>query len=381
MNAKVLRAKVLEDLTALEGYRPAWDELAVTSGRPYCAPGWMLAWWRFVAGTEARLRVVVVEEHGRLVGVAPFVHERGRGGHVLRLLASGTSSPVEPLAMPGTERAVARVIAGALTQARPRPTLISFEGLPQSSPWPRLLQEEWPGPVAAALARDRTIASPTLNLRGLSYEQWLGSRSSNMRGQLRRGQRQLVALGAHFRFSADADELRGDLEDFARLHHARWSPRGGSEALDPHVERMLGAAGQELLHEGRFRLCSLEVDQEVVASMLFIVAGAEVAYWLGGFDEAWARYRPALQILDWVVADSIERGHDRLDLGPGDQPYKYRFADGEERLERWHVIPWGPAYLPVRAWLGAVRTTRNVASRLPETTKERLRRVVGRLPS
>ena len=57
-----------------------WDDLAIACARPYCAPGWGMAWWRNAAPEKAALRVVLVSEDGELVGVAPMFAERAGGG-------------------------------------------------------------------------------------------------------------------------------------------------------------------------------------------------------------------------------------------------------------------------------------------------------------
>ena len=92
----------------------------------------------------------------------------------------------------------------------------------------------------------------------------------------------------------------------------------------------LAHSGRELIAEGRFRLWSLDAGGATISTHLFVAAGDRQAYWLGGFDDAWAEHRPAIQVLVEAVADGIERGERLVELGPGALPYKYRLADSEE---------------------------------------------------
>ena len=64
------RVELVEDPGALERWRGAWDRLAVTSQRPFCAPAWMLSWWRHGARPGSRLRTVIVHRGDELLGVA-----------------------------------------------------------------------------------------------------------------------------------------------------------------------------------------------------------------------------------------------------------------------------------------------------------------------
>jgi CelD/BcsL family acetyltransferase involved in cellulose biosynthesis len=159
---------------------------------------------------------------------------------------------------------------------------------------------------------------------------WLATRSRNFRQQLLRGRRRLEEAGAELRVSTAA-ELDRDIDSLARLHHARWTARGGSRALDARVEAMLKLAGRDLSHE-RLRLLSIDVDGASISAHLFVRAGATSAYWLGGFDDRWAACQPSMQVLAAAVEDGIERGDEWLELGPGGQHYKYRLADSEDAV-------------------------------------------------
>ena len=328
-----LHAELLEDIDALERLGGPWDALALARGRPYCTPGWMLAWLREVAPADALIRACAVHDGGELVGLAPFwtTREGGRYG----LLAERTSSPVEPLAAGGREQEVATAVAAILAGAEPRPRELELIGHPGGSGWPLLLAEAW----SWSVERTRVEALPAVSLDAEDAEAWLASRSRNLRQQLRRGRRQLDSAGARLRVSAGAERER-DLAAFARLHHARWRRWGGSRALDPAVEAMLRTAGSALGDE-RFRLLTLEVDGEAISSHLFVRGGGVLAYWLGGFDERWAACKPSLQVLASAVQDGIEHGDRVLELGPGGQDYKYRLADGGGELEWLTLRPAG----------------------------------------
>jgi CelD/BcsL family acetyltransferase involved in cellulose biosynthesis len=139
---------------------------------------------------------------------------------------------------------------------------------------------------------------------------------------------------------AAPDDLEADLNSFARLHHARWHHRGGSRALDERVERLLSRVSGELMPSGRFRLWSLEVSGTPVSMHLFVAGAGGQAYWLGGFDDAWAAQHPGIQVLVHAVEDGIARGEQWLELGPGGQPYKYRLADSEDTVAEVTLTPW-----------------------------------------
>jgi CelD/BcsL family acetyltransferase involved in cellulose biosynthesis len=256
------------------------------------------------------------------------------------LLAERTASPLEPLARADLLPAVATACAEAIAAADPASSEIVLRNTPASSPWPRLLLDHWPGTAPGTLHHTRTKPIPKVTLGYGSVDEWLAGRSSNFRQQVRRARRRLIELGARFRMTA-LEDLDADVDSLARLHHARWTERGGSSALDERVERLLRRAGRELIPAGRFRLWSLDVDGATVSSHLFVAADGGQAYWLGGFDDAWAAQHPSIQVLVHAVGDGIGRGESWLELGPGGQPYKYRLADSEDVVESVTFTPAG----------------------------------------
>ncbi|GAC1318382.1 MAG: hypothetical protein NVSMB25_07780 [Thermoleophilaceae bacterium] len=354
----------------------AWDQLAVDAGRPYCAPGWLLSWWSHARPPGAVLRVVVVQADGVLIGVAPMYAQVDR----LRVarysfLAGDIAARVEPLAKLGREREVAGAVVTALARARPALGSIGFEGVPTDSAWPGLLAGGWPHGRRAWLHRKQMIVAPAVTVNPEGFDAWMKSKSSNFRQQMRRSRRKLEGAGAVFR-RAERLTLERDLRSFSQLHKARWAERGGSSALLPGVEEMLSAAADALIDSGRFRLTSIDIDGRTISSQLYLVAGAEMSYWLGGFDKEWAAQHPTLVALVAGIEEAHTLGHRRLDLGPGAMDYKYRMADTDEPLAWIDLVPRGPRYPLVRLRLLPQLLRPALAARLSDRQKRALLRML-----
>jgi len=336
----------------------------------------MLAWWRWVAEDGALLRAVVVTDAAqRLIGVAPF-WVTGRRTLLPRygLLGAGLAAPIEPLAQPGAEEEVAGAIASVLAAARPRAAVVALDGVPEDSPWPELLRKAWPGGRRPSLSCESSRPVPTVDLGPGGYDEWFAARSSNFRQQMRRRRRRIEERGAELRLPRTPEEVEARLDAFARLHEARWVGRGGSAALDARVEKMLADAARELSAQGRFRLWCINSGDRTVSAHIFLAAGEEASYWLGGFDSEWGSHSPALQTLLAAIEDAFARGERRLDLGPGGQDYKYRLADGESRLDWLLLLPSGPLHPIARGRLAALRLVRSLFGSLPPPVRERTRR-------
>jgi len=376
----MLRGWLFDEPAGLGPHLQEWDALAVQSGRPYCAPGWMLAWWRAAAPADARLRVAVaLDENERLIGVAPFWAQRRTGVEWLQLLATPISQPTSPLAERGRERECARVLARSLAEASPAPGILAFDGAPSGCPWPALLADEWPGGRGTArLQRDQAFAAPAVALRDSDLDAWLAGKSSNFRGQVRRLRRQLESRGAEFQSIGSEGDVQSALRDLARLHHARWEARGGSTAMDERIEGMLALAATELAPAGRLWVSAIVADGRAVSAHLVVAAGGELAYWLGGHDDAWAAQKPGMLALVAAVGEGLQRNASNFDLGPGAQDYKLRLADSCQTREFVTVATPGPNRLRARAVLAVHSARRGLARRLTDAQRARLRRLLGR---
>ena len=379
-----LDVEVVADPEAVGALAGEWHALATACREPLATPAWVLTMWRLLDHETQAPRVLVVREGDRLVGLAPFcvdpTHLR-RGGY--RLL-SGDMPRTTPLALPGRAWDVAGAVAEALAGLDPRPGTIALESVPADSVWPLALAEQWPARMRPWSRRYFTMSSPTVALDAPSFEAWLGGKSSNFRSQMKRMRRRFAQAGGSGRFSTQ-ETLHDDIAALVRLHAGRWEGRGESSIVagGDELAAAFEAVGRELLDAGGFRLRILELDGEAISAQLFAATGGDVIYYNGGWDEQHAQFKPAmLGILD-AIEDAFARGEARMDLGPGAQPYKLRFADGTAPLSWWILIPPGRRMpmalartLPMTTW----RELRSAAKRaLPPERVERLRALRRRL--
>jgi CelD/BcsL family acetyltransferase involved in cellulose biosynthesis len=367
-----LSGEVIREIGRAQELAPEWDILAVCAGRPYCAPSWLLAWWRHAAPPTAELSIVAVHGSEGLLGLAPFYSSVELGVTVLRPLAHNASPRVEPVTKEGFERQVAAVILDTLEREYPRPSVIHFYAIPATSPWPGLFAAQ------GCVREHRMLPSPFVRLEGASHTEWFSSQTAHFRKRMRAGRRRLEKHGAAFRL-ADDDDLEHDLRSFAKLHYARWMGRGGSRRLDWRLERMLLDAARELVPQGRLRIWSLDARRETIASEIFLAAGGEVAAWLGGFDDAWAGASPSFQLLLTAIEDSFERGETRFDLGPTvDDKFKFRLSDRTENL-MWCSSVSARAGFRIHALTALTAVPHHIGARLSAKQKSLVRRVIQRV--
>ena len=374
-------AELITDVADLHSLAPEWDALAVAASNPVSAPAWILSWWRHVATPELQARVVVVHDRGALVGVAPFyLAPARRGVRECRLMASDFGVCMEPLALPGREWDVASGIGRVLATSHPRPDVVAFGPMTLASHWTTAVRAQWPGPVLGVLRQYRLESAPVIVLRDPSFDAWFATLSAKLRHSLRRGERAFAEAGGTTRWST-AGTLRADAEAFSRLHGGRWSERGWSRLSDlgDRLPGWIEELGSELIEQGRFQMCVLEIDGVPICIDFGLIAGEELAAINSGWDERYAKLAPAKLAVLRVVRNAYERGCRRVHLGCGENANKVRLANGNDPVAWTMFMPPSPrlpqVYGSALPGLLRRRASDAAARALPPQKLEALRRL------
>jgi CelD/BcsL family acetyltransferase involved in cellulose biosynthesis len=318
-----------------------WDELALAARNPGTAPAWILPWLRHLAPPGLAPRAVAVRDRGGLVGLVPlYVSQARRRFTEYRLMASDFGICLEPLALPGREWDVARELGRVLCASRPRPDVVALGPMSVASHWPAALRACWPGPLPALVRHHDLQGAPVIVLHEGSFEEWLCSLSSKARGNLRRSERRFQGAGGSARWST-ATTLRADAEAFARLHRERWRRRGWSRLADlgSRLPDWLEEVGRELIDEGRFRMCVLELEGAPVCVDFHLQAGEELTTVNVGWDERHAPLAPPRIAALRLIEGACGWGCRRLRLGRGEQQHKLCLATGNEPVGCALVMP------------------------------------------
>lgn len=300
----------MTSFSELEPSAGEWRALAERSRNVFGTWEWAETWWRhFGAGKELRTSVVPS------VAVLPLFVERTGPFRLLRFVGRGHSDEVGPICAPENREAAAEAMREVLAAGDFH--LFLGDGLP----------EGWAKPLGTRVL-DRTC-SPVVSLDESSWEEFLGARSSNFRGQVRSAERRLERdRGLSFRL-ADPASLDQDLDTLFALHRARWkgSPWFASaEAF--HRDFAAVALGQ-----GWLRLWILELEGRPAAAWLgYRFAGVE-SYYQAGRDPALQRERVGFVLMAHTIREALADGMTEYRLLRGDEGFKYRFATSDSGLE------------------------------------------------
>lgn len=85
---------------------------------------------------------------------------------------------------------------------------------------------------------------------------------------------------------------------------------------------------------GRFQgiLSAIWAGDHLVAAHIGMLTDTMLHYWFPVFDPKFSKYSPGTELLLRVAQQASSMGIEKLDLGYGDDPYKFRFANATESV-------------------------------------------------
>ncbi len=302
----------LDPIEHLDDLRAEWTALALATGHPFATWEWNACWWRWFGSGRALYCFSCRDQTGALVAILPLYVARTRPLRVARFL--GYADLHSPVCAPAD-----RVLAAhAVRQAMRRPggcSLILAERLPCEQGWGELSG-------GTLLTRHE---NPVLSLAGISWEEYLASKSRNFREQVRRKERRLVEeRGLTFRLT-DPSHLDDDLDALFRLHAARWGDQSTGCFAGDRGRFHRDFAGLAL-RRGWLRLWLAEINAEPVAAWYgWRFAGVEW-YFQAGRDPRLDSYSLGFVTLAHTVREACRDGVSAYNFLAGGDVYKWRFT-------------------------------------------------------
>jgi CelD/BcsL family acetyltransferase involved in cellulose biosynthesis len=348
-------ARILTDVSELEGLVPAWRRLLerAVHAEPVRTPLWLLAWWRQFGQPDGRaLRAVAVEEGGELVGLVPLAlrgaaHRRAIPVRRVELLGTGedeadeiASDYVGGLAIEGRQDDVARLVAHALVDG----SLGEWDEL-------RLPAMSGEDPLVSKLAealRARGLAAAVTRSGEAHFvplpETWsayLRDLGSSRRYVVTRSLRELDRWASPGGWEVRSAVTATDLEEGRRvlhdLHAERWTAAGRHGAFaSPRFKRFHDEviprlwAGED---GAALDLLWLVVRGEPIAACYNVVFGNKVYFYQSGRRMDLPKtVRPGIAMHALAIQRSIGAGRREYDFLQGASRYKRDLALGSRAL-------------------------------------------------
>jgi CelD/BcsL family acetyltransferase involved in cellulose biosynthesis len=353
-----LTLDVIASVERLQSLEAEWNDLLRSSAADtvFLTWEWVTTWWS-IYGTSAGLHVLVARDaSGDLVGIAPLkrVAHRIAPFEFDRLEFIGWGGDVTPeyldfIVRRGYEDIVFPAFLDELMSS-PRAALVDLRPLRPESP------------LAAALDSRRRARGSSIRFQPYaecpllrlpeSLDQFSESQSRNYRKKIGEYQRRCERdLAIRFRMSASLEDIRRDMAALVELHHRRW--QGATRAFrTPEYRRFHAQLAECLFVKGHTRLLVLERGSQPIAALYCFSYDGRYSYYQGGWDPAYARYRPGLVMMHRAIQLAITEKAQVFDFLRGSEAYKDRWAT--ERQTSVRATLWSGGGLRVASTLHEV---------------------------
>jgi CelD/BcsL family acetyltransferase involved in cellulose biosynthesis len=329
----MLRSYLITSTEELADHADRWEALRQESGGTVFASNYLTRAWFDVYGHIAEPRVIMVEENGDLVGVAPMASYRY---NVARL-------PIKVLALAGEMKDRLRLSTTSLLYAPERKDVLD-----------RMLNEikrlDWSLLTTINL---RTSQANTMYLDSvkatwqsqdyssgklLTYPlpktgNMIESLEAKPRGNLKNRINRLERDGRKVEYRRlSSEDIDRAVDLFAKNHVERWTPRGGSYFQDPDNVRYLKHSTAQSFRAGRGHAYELLIDGKVAAQEFDIMDGTTCYGDKLGMNDEFMTYSPGWLMMMHVMTNLRDQGAERCVLGVGGEEYKYKLGGVEEPL-------------------------------------------------
>jgi CelD/BcsL family acetyltransferase involved in cellulose biosynthesis len=331
-----------------------WNRLAGII--PFRRFEWLEPWWRHYSRDGWRLAVLVVEDAGRSIGIAPwYIARSGKEGRVLRSLGSGEvcSEYQTVLTQPGREADVATALADWLdTTGAEQWDLLHLPAAEADDPAVTALTDEFvrrghATHVRPAMSCWRAELAP-------DWEEFLGHLSSSRRARVRQLTRKYFDSGRVVTHAPrNPVELDRGFRLMVDLHQRRRQSLGQAGCfVSSAFLRFHEEVCRRFFALGMLRLLSTELDNRPVAAEYALIGGQTVYYYQTGLEPEARQDDPGWLGMIGSVQRAINEGYRSFDFLRGDEAYKSSWgAQPQMTAETRIVARHAAARLRHTAWL------------------------------
>ncbi|HEX5080640.1 MAG TPA: GNAT family N-acetyltransferase [Blastocatellia bacterium] len=312
----------INDLTALEKYVPAWEDLAANAIEPnaFYEPWMMMPAIRaFGAGRNLQFALVMGNEPEPLLcGIFPLEQQNHFQGlsrklpfKTLRLWKHKYCYLCTPLVRKGYGRQVIDTFFDWMDAGSHDCSLMEFRFIAGDGLFNELLIDYFERHAKlhyVSMYFPRAIFRPTID----ADTYLCGALSAKHRKMIRRQERQLSEIG---RLEYDAltpdDDVAEWIEEFLRLEASGWKGRENTAiASDESDQSYFRSIAKEAFRRGRLSMQALRLDGRPIAYKCDFPAGRGVFTFRIAFDENYARNSPGMLL----EIENIRRLHARSQI-------------------------------------------------------------------
>ncbi len=329
---KIMKIEVITRHQEFIRLRSDWNHLVDESENPsvFLTHEWYSAWLNSFAG-NSRLNVILIRENGgELVGIAPCFYREGQ----MQFTASPeVTDYCDFIIKKGRTREFLYLLISHLSNQTQPGINMSFINIPETSPTLKHM-EEAAEKNGFSHESHELEAAPVLKLTG-NFQDYLQSLERKNRQEMKRKARRLEKeSGLKLEYLRKTSQIERAVPDFIRLHEncgtekqTFWQKRG--------MKSFFRSLAEELSRSGMAELNMLYLNEVLIGALFNLLYPGKVYFYNVAYHPEYAHYSPGIYLFLFRIEKAIEAGIGTVDFLRGREKYKYAFGAGDCSLYQW----------------------------------------------
>lgn len=295
-----------------------WTELLKKSSNDniFLTHEWLNTWWKYF-GEGKELKIILVEENDKLVGIAPLMlTKRLFFLRRLQFIGSPHSDYHDFILLSGREDRILVAILDYLLGQPFKWDVLDLKGIPQYSETLKIIDD-------CSYQTQKTIQDicPVLKLPKC-WDDLL-----NQLGERRNIKRYSQRLNKQYQVNYESCENKDLLETYMKmffaLHQRRWTKKGSKGVFaDPQIKKFAIDIAKLFYDKDWLQLRVLKVNGKPISIYYIFKYNNIFYYYLSGTDPNWSKYRVGTLLLADCIRSAIQKGCTEFDFTRGAEDYK-----------------------------------------------------------
>ncbi len=354
-----MKAEIISTIDDNSIPQSIWDKLQAggSSDTPFQNRYWLLAWLRTV-GTNTKPFFIKLTEGEQIVGIIPLVIDSSSVGplnfRLLRFAGQSNADYGDFLLGEDKEACIKTTLSFILAHAHLWDVAV-FEHLCETSPnlaaFRKILE-------AAVVPHDAAVHGvlPYAGI-GSSFDEYWRRKSRNMRNDIASKGRHLEQQGkVTFKRNQGYEALQV-FDSFTAMLKAGYAAKSSFESIATFEQEksFLAALLREAQLAPLIHFSSLNLDDVPIAYHFGFVDSRAYYDYKTCYSSQYARCSPGMLLVKELMLDCEQSSIGTVDFLLGDEPYKYRWANGERKSFNIRVFHKGWKSRLLRLWLAGIR--------------------------
>ncbi len=322
----------IEQVTDIEQFcslREPWNALLQKSHdkNVFLTWEWLFTWWQHY-GNGKELRIFVIREADRIIGIAPLMQTKyGQGIINIDVIENLCAVNCDYSGIILTERrheSVAVLLGYLEKLIRDNNVIVRMSHIPEKSSFVSALREQYPAFSKSLSLNERLISSCPYITLPATWEEYFQTLSRNRRGILRRAMRSLQKdHTVEFKKYENNESLQDKLQVLFDFHKERWQKRNISSKFSrPEAREFYVDVSQAFYQSNLLNLSYLNIDGETVSIIWGFNYDGKYYYMTPAFNLSYSDYGVGNVHMMKLIEDAIHIGLSEFDFLKGTEAHK-----------------------------------------------------------